>query len=129
MIVSTKEIRQASNNDRQSCFVCGKHAEITEAHHLVPLQFLKVFMNMQVCVTGFYNELIHLCPNHHTYMHVFENNPVKFVSLDLSTREKVKFNELIGIRKTLLLQLCEVIKSERYCTSVSKPTCKHRRFS
>lgn len=52
--------------ERRPCFVCGRYASVTEAHHVIPLgqQFDRGFVTAD-------QEHEWLCPTHHTIIHVW----------------------------------------------------------
>lgn len=51
------------------CFICGKHAEITQCHHAYPLSSAKYLL----LLLGSIKEppFIWLCPNCHAYYHLY----------------------------------------------------------
>lgn len=72
-ISAARKVFAASS--RQPCFVCGRFASITQAHHIVPLSFQYD--------RGFRipdNEHVWLCPNHHVMAHLYVMNDDRSMS-------------------------------------------------
>lgn len=62
---STKTNREEKDN----CFICGKHKVITEEHYIVPLAEVKESTKKE-----YEDEIIYICPNCHTYLHLMLRN-------------------------------------------------------
>lgn len=66
MIDFKKQLRKGVPKYKTDCFVCDKHKEITEWHHVTP-----ICMQPQLINDGIYfeNEVACVCPNCHSYIH------------------------------------------------------------
>lgn len=52
----------------EPCFVCGLHNEITEKHHVLPVEKIANMLNDGI--TDIASPTIWLCPNCHSYVHM-----------------------------------------------------------
>lgn len=68
---------------KEQCFICKRHAMITEEHYIVPISEVK-----KANVKIYEDEIINLCPNCHTYLHLMLNKKFE------------KFNEIFNYFKT-----------------------------
>ena len=60
----------ATHRQREPCFICGKHEDITEAHHAKSLEEVAHILNHCAdWVTIEEPPIVWLCPNCHTYIH------------------------------------------------------------
>lgn len=75
--MNSSDIRKqcARHGERQPCFICGLHRDITEAHHVMPLEEVaSVINNTHLSMKE--PPVVWLCPNCHTYLHSnFEEKP------------------------------------------------------
>lgn len=62
----------AVHRKREPCWICGRHTRITEAHHLVPLKQVAMYVNRYKLTTVKEPPIAWLCPNCHAYLHKFE---------------------------------------------------------
>lgn len=89
---------------REACFMCGRFASITQAHHVVPVKELAgtckdigtIFFNLPVW-------FVWLCPNHHLAWHIVanlkEDRAIEVIG-DLTVAEAEKFTALADLVKT-----------------------------
>lgn len=69
--MTTNDIRKlcSRRSAREPCFICGEHEDITQAHHVMPLSKVKIFLEQ-----GHFIEeppIVWLCSNCHTRVHRF----------------------------------------------------------
>lgn len=56
-------------NNKTKCFICKKNKLITEEHYIVPIAEAT-----KINKARYEDEIINLCPNCHTYLHLILNN-------------------------------------------------------
>ena len=56
-------------NNKKQCFICQNNEIITEEHYIVPISEAK-----KTNLIEYKDEIINLCPNCHTYLHLIINN-------------------------------------------------------
>lgn len=67
--INAKRLRKSKGHiEREECFVCGKHKEITQLHHIMPLQECAQWLEY---VKGIEVPRVWLCPNCHAYVHLW----------------------------------------------------------
>lgn len=54
--------------EKEKCYICGNHKLITEEHYIVPISEVK-----KANLISYEDEVIDLCPNCHTYLHLILN--------------------------------------------------------
>ena len=82
---------------KKCCFVCNKHIDIVEAHHVYPLsmQAKQIQGNLSIDPDNTY---VWLCPNHHKYIHLACS---KYSSKNISKYKELPSDEIAGINKIL----------------------------
>ena len=61
----------AVHQKRESCYICGEHKTITQAHHVMPLKDVAQIMS-RCELTMEEPPVVWLCPNCHAYVHKFK---------------------------------------------------------
>jgi hypothetical protein len=79
---------------RRPCFVCGKFARITQAHHVCPLSEFSDAID-----TGKKFSIVWLCPNHHVMLHEWRkcNGWSEEIASMMSHAETDRFVELYNL--------------------------------
>lgn len=88
----TSAIREMLTTDsdckRNNCFICGKHKEIAELHHVIPVSQITAILNMGIVeLKDISTPVVWLCPNHHAYVHKAMNGETSFLINCLSEEE------------------------------------------
>lgn len=101
-----------------SCYVCGKHGNITHWHHCVPLKDISKYMRHGVSITSF--PMVALCPNCHSYVHKWLNND--FLSVleanqienSITNEELEKIKQIAKVRddfsNIVFRKICNLLK-------------------
>lgn len=58
--------------DKKKCFICKENSLITEEHYIVPIKEVK-----KTKLTSYKDEVIDLCPNCHTYLHLIIDEKIE----------------------------------------------------
>lgn len=104
--LTSKDLRKQCKRSKEKapCYICGKHAEITELHHVVPLSRCAKKMN-RLNLKEIEVETVWLCPNCHAYVHkYFDTNKATgtndfsnaYTNGDISESELTAFIALRG---------------------------------
>ena len=77
--VTTAELREMLTDPKKGqqgepCDVCGKHAGITELHHVVPVSMLARMIELGLPIKEVTTPVSWLCPNCHAYFHAADKN-------------------------------------------------------
>lgn len=76
--LTTNDLRKqcGKHKNRRECFICGKHAKITQAHHAYPLSSAKYFLYLLGTIKE--PPTVWLCPNCHAYYHLYSAGKLTF---------------------------------------------------
>ena len=80
--------------NREACVICGKFQNITQAHHLIPLedQYDRGFQPPN-------QEFVWLCPSHHDTVHVFISQNEQKITVAISGEGSLSEQEFEGVLK------------------------------
>ena len=78
--MTTSDIRKqcARHTSRELCLICGKHEDITQAHHVMPLHECKLFLEQGHIMDE--PPVVWLCPNCHVRVHKIRAGRDEYVS-------------------------------------------------
>lgn len=122
----TEAVRALLNNPKKSkngepCYVCSKHAEITELHHVVSVSELtKLLNNKDLDLEELETPVVWLCPNCHAYLHKIKSFVsgsdvrISMAQNGYSRKELELLYNILQARESQLLKLTEaaLIKHE-----------------
>lgn len=95
--MNARDLRRRSKatngNNRQPCYVCGRHESITELHHVFPLKDCAMVLDVVESVEV---PMVCLCPNCHTYIHQMYKG--------------IFFNAIREMPEDAYLRMCELVK-------------------
>ena len=96
--------RCKSQKQKVPCYVCRKHSDIVQHHHVYPLKNLSVHITARQLSEFIEPPTIALCPTCHAYIHKLMDNP-EFLyseSIDLTELEKNRILDIIDMQNDFL---------------------------
>jgi hypothetical protein len=112
--IKSKDIRKccSKGEEREPCFVCGKHKLITHSHHIMPLEQCAKWMN--IGVENVRIPTIWLCPTCHAYIHyLMRTNSFYKVIGEVKEEEYKRMCEILRIKDSIEADLVKLV-SEKY---------------
>lgn len=99
--ITSQTLRKyCKKQEKENCFVCGKHSAITHSHHILPLKECAKWLNLGVENVPI--PTISLCPNCHTYMHQIMNKYDYHGAMSSMNEEEYKrLLEILKIRQEI----------------------------
>lgn len=114
--VSASKLRRHHNYAKEPCRICGKHSDITQWHHVLPLKecakSLNIFKGIEFNVP-----LVCLCPNCHAYAHKHFNyvygDKKEFCCDGYSDEELARFSEVWMMMVDTLKNISKYCEQQR----------------